>query len=142
MYALNKVQLIGNLTRDPEIRQTPSGQAVCNVGLATNRAWTDQNGERKEQTEFHDIVCWGKLAEIVGQYLAKGRKAYFEGRLQTRSWENEAGEKRYKTEIVAENMIMLSGRDGATGAAPMASSEAEASQEAPSEEVKVEDLPF
>lgn len=106
--ALNKVLLIGNLTRDPELRSTASGQSVSNFGLATNRVWKDQtSGERKEAVEFHNIVMWGRLAEISGQYLRKGSKIFIEGRLQTRSWQDQSGTKKYMTEIVAENMQML-----------------------------------
>jgi single-strand DNA-binding protein len=106
--SLNKVLLIGNLTRDPELRSTASGQSVSNFGLATNRVWKDQNsGERKEAAEFHNIVMWGRLAEISGQYLHKGSKIFIEGRLQTRSWQDQSGNKKYMTEIVAENMQML-----------------------------------
>jgi len=105
--SLNKVQLIGNLTRDPEMRQIPGGQVVTSFGLATNLSWTDQSGQRQDKAEFHNIVAWRKLAEICGQYLKKGSKCYIEGRIQTRSWEAEDGSKRYKTEIVADNMIML-----------------------------------
>lgn len=108
MNSLNKVQLIGNTTNDIEVRETPSGQKVASFSLATNRTWKDSNGEKQEQVEFHSIVVWGKLAEIVEQYLKKGRKAYIEGRLQTKSWEDQAGNKRYKTEIVADNIILLS----------------------------------
>ncbi|HEC21004.1 MAG TPA: single-stranded DNA-binding protein, partial [Candidatus Peregrinibacteria bacterium] len=104
MYSLNRAQIIGNLTRDPEVRQTPNGQSVTTLGVATNRAWKDPEGNQKEAVEFHNIVAWGKLAEICGQYLRKGVKVYFEGRLQTRNWENESGVKQYRTEIVAENM--------------------------------------
>ena len=105
---LNKVMLIGNITRDPELRSTPSGQSVANFGLATNRVWKDPNsGERREAAEFHNIVAWGRLAEICGQYLRKGSKIFVEGRLQTRSWQGQDGNKRYMTEVVMENMIML-----------------------------------
>lgn len=112
--SLNKVQLIGNLTRDPELRYTPNGTAVCSFGLATNRSWASgDEGERKEETEFHRIVAWNKLAELCSQLLTKGRKVYIEGRLQTRSWEGPEGEKRQATEIVAEDMMLLdSRRDG------------------------------
>src|SRR3989339_1068835 len=113
MYSLNRACLLGNLTRDPEVRQTPSGQSVCSFGLATNRSWTDQTGNRQEKAEFHNIVAWGKLADICGQYLSKGKKIYVEGRLQTRDWEGQDGVKRYRTEIVAENMIMLDNKGGA-----------------------------
>jgi len=106
--ALNKVLLIGNLTRDPELRSTSSGQSVANFGLATNRVWKDSNtGERREAAEFHNIVMWRRLAEIAGQYLRKGSKIFVEGRIQTRSWQDQSGNKRYMTEIVAENMQML-----------------------------------
>lgn len=105
--SLNRVQLIGNLTRDVEVKQIPGGQSVATFGVATNFTWKDQNGEKKDKTEFHNVVAWGKLAEICGQYLKKGGKVFVEGRLQTRDWEAEDGTKRYRTEIVAENMIML-----------------------------------
>ncbi len=107
MNSLNKVQLIGNLTIDPEVKQTPNGQFVANFNLATNRVWKDSAGQKQEQTEYHAIVVWGKLAEIVQQYLWKGKKVYVEGRLSTRSWEDQTGQKKYKTEIVAESLIML-----------------------------------
>lgn len=107
---LNKVQLIGNLTRDPELRYTPSGTAVCSFGLATNRSWTTDGGERKEATEFHRIVSWNKLAELCSQLLAKGRKVYVEGRLQTRSWQTQDGQQRTTTEIVISDMIILDSR--------------------------------
>ncbi len=105
--SLNRVQLIGNLTRDPELRQIPGGQTVASFSLATNFSWTDQSGQKQEKAEYHNIVVWRKLAEIVGQYLRKGSKVFIEGRLQTREWEGEDGVKRYRTEIIAENMIML-----------------------------------
>lgn len=106
--SLNKVLLIGNLTRDPELRYTPQGTAVCTIGLATNRSWTTQDsGERNEETEFHRLVAWSKLAEICGQLLKKGRKIFAEGRLQTREWTTQDGQKRQTTEIVMENMILL-----------------------------------
>ena len=105
--SLNRVQLIGNLTRDPELRQIPGGQTVATLSLATNFSWTDQSGQKQDKTEFHTVVAWRKLADICGQYLRKGGKIFIEGRLQTRDWEGEDGVKRYKTEIVAENMIML-----------------------------------
>jgi len=105
--SLNKVILIGNLTRDPELRYTPQGTAVCTFGLATNRAWTTENGEKREETEFHRIVAWSKLAELCSQLLAKGRKVYVEGRLQTRSWTAADGAQRITTEIVIDDMIIL-----------------------------------
>ena len=105
--SLNKVTLIGNLTRDPELRFTPTGTAVCTFGLATNRSWTTDNGEKREETEFHRIVSWNKLAELCSQLLAKGRKVYVEGRLQTRNWNGNDGTQHTTTEIVIEDMIIL-----------------------------------
>jgi single-strand DNA-binding protein len=108
--------LIGNLTRDPELRYTPQGSAVCSFGLATNRSWMpSEGGERREETEFHRIVAWNKLAELCSQLLTKGRKVYIEGRLQTRSWETPEGEKRQSTEIVAEDMVLLDSRRDQAG---------------------------
>jgi len=105
--SLNKVILIGNLTRDPELRYTPAGTAVCTFGLATNRSWTTQTGETKEETEFHRIVAWNKLAELCSQLLAKGRKVYVEGRLSTHTWAAQDGTQRTTTETVIEDMIIL-----------------------------------
>lgn len=107
MYSLNRAQLIGNLTRDPEMRQLQTGVAVCSFSVATNQVWNDQNGVRQEKAEFHDVVAWRKLAEIASQLLTKGAKVYVEGRIQTREWAAEDGSKRRKTEIIAENLIML-----------------------------------
>lgn len=101
---LNKVMLYGNLTRDPELKQTQSGQSVCSFSLATNRTWKDKSGQKQEQAEFHNCVAWGKTAELLQQYMTKGSALYVEGRLQTRSWEAKDGGKRYTTEIVVENM--------------------------------------
>lgn len=113
---INKVILVGNLGRDPEVRSTPAGQPVANFTLATNRKWKDKNGQRQEQTEWHQIVCFGRQAEIAGQYLTKGKQIYVEGRLQTRSWDDkQTGEKRYRTEVICENFQMLSGRGGGGG---------------------------
>lgn len=108
--SLNKVQLIGNLTRDPELRYTPTGAAVCTIGLATNRYWTTESGEKKEETEFHRVVAWNKLAELCSQLLTKGRKIYVEGRLRTSSWQTQSGEQRNTTEVVIEDMILLDSR--------------------------------
>lgn len=105
--SLNKVILIGNLTRDPELRYTPAGTAVCTFGLATNRTWTTQSGETKEETEFHRVVAWNKLGELCAQLLTKGRKVYVEGRLATHSWTGQDGRERTTTEIVIEDMILL-----------------------------------
>jgi single-strand DNA-binding protein len=108
--SLNKVQLIGNLTRDPELRYTPTGAAVCTIGLATNRAWTTEAGEKKEETEFHRVVAWNKLAELCSQLLVKGRKIYVEGRLRTNAWQTADGQPRTTTEVVIEDMIILDSR--------------------------------
>lgn len=104
------MQLIGNLTRDPELRYTPTGAAVCTIGLATNRSWTMESGEKKEETEFHRVVAWNKLAELCSQLLTKGRKIYVEGRLRTNSWQTADGAQRSSTEIVIEDMILLDSR--------------------------------
>lgn len=110
---VNKVILIGNLGRDPEVRSTPSGQPVASFTLATSRRWRDKGGQKQEQTEWHNIVVWGKQAEIAGQYLTKGKQIYIEGRLQTRSWDDKnSGEKKYRTEIVCDNFQMLGSRGG------------------------------
>lgn len=108
--SLNKVQLIGNLTRDPELRYTPQGTAVCTFGLATNRSWTTESGEKKEDVEFHRLVAWNKLAELCAQLLSKGRKIFAEGRLQTRQWSGQDGMQRQTTEIVIDEMIILDSR--------------------------------
>lgn len=152
MYSLNRANIIGNLTRDPELKQVASGQSVCTFGVATNRAWTNNAGEKQEQVEFHNVVAWGKLAEICGQYLNKGRKVYVDGRLQTRDWEGQDGVKRYRTEIVIENMIILDKAGGQSGGAPAAGGSggfvppAPAPQSDPSPspdaEIRVEDIPF
>ena len=108
--SLNKVQLIGNLTRDPELRYTPQGTAVCTFGLATNRTWVTDTGEKKEDTEFHRLVAWNKLAELCAQLLFKGRRVYVEGRLQTRAWTAQDGTQRKSTEIVVGDMMILDSR--------------------------------
>ncbi|MBT3864444.1 single-stranded DNA-binding protein [Candidatus Peregrinibacteria bacterium] len=169
--SLNKVQLIGNLTRDPEMKQLPGGATVTNFGIATNMTWNDQDGNKQEKVEFHNIVAWRKLGEICGEYLKKGSKIYIEGRLQTRDWEAEDGSKRYRTEIVADNMIMLDKKGENSGGSfgggaersaagiskgggfdePRAEDMPEEKDAAPAgakasskkdEEVKVDDLPF
>ena len=144
--SLNKVMIIGNLTRDPELRQTGSGTAVCSFGVATNRTWKDASGEKQEQAEFHNVVAWARLAEIITQYLKKGNRIYVEGRLQTRDWEGQDGVKRYRTEIIAENMVMLGGRGEASGlsASAIDPSPVEDSAPAPAadDEIKLEDIPF
>ena len=112
MASVNKVILIGNLGADPELRYTPGGRAVANFRMATSRSWNTKDGEKKEETEWHRIVAWDKLAEIIGEYIKKGSPVYVEGRLQTRSWEDQSGVKRYSTEIVALEMKMLGQRQG------------------------------
>jgi single-strand DNA-binding protein len=114
MRGVNKVILIGNLGRDPEVRYTREGTAVANLNLATTETWNDGSGQRQERTEWHKVVAWGKLAEIAKEYLGKGKQVYIEGRLQTRSWEDKEGVKRYTTEVRADQMVMLGGR-GADG---------------------------
>ena len=118
--SLNKVLLIGNLTRDPELRYTPQGTPVCTFGLATNRSWQPATGERQEETEFHRIVAWNKLAELCASLLFKGRKVFVDGRLQTRNWTDAQGQERTTVEIVIDNMIVLDSKrkDGATADAP------------------------
>ena len=146
MRSLNKVLLIGNLTRDPETRSTPNGQSVANFGMATNRVWQDrQTGEKKEAVEFHNLVAWGKLADMCSQFLHKGSRVYVEGRLQTRSWDDPSGVKKYRTEIILDSMIMLDrpSADGSSAAAPVPEKPAAASETpAPDEEISVEDIPF
>ena len=108
--SLNRAQLIGNLTRDPELRYTPSGTAVCTFSVATNRSWTTDTGEKREEADFHRIVAWNKLAEICSQFLTKGRKVFVEGRLSTRNWTGQDGAQRSTTEIVIDDMILLDSR--------------------------------
>lgn len=146
---LNKAMIIGNLTRDPETRTTTTGQTVCSFGVATNRVWNDASGQKQTQVEFHNIVTWSRLAEICGQYLAKGRKVFIEGRLQTREWEGQDGAKRQRTEIIAENLIILdraAGKSPTGAGAPVSETSqpaAESESVAPSEEgIKVENIPF
>ncbi len=133
MYSLNKVMLIGNLTRDPEARSTPDGTQISSFSVATNFSWTDQSGQKQDRAEFHNIVAWRKLAEICNQYLRKGTKVYVEGRLQTRSWDDATGQKKYRTEIVADSMIILDSKGSTGGAAP---------QRAPSERQEEQPAPF
>ena len=154
---LNKAMLIGNLTRDPETRVTPSGQALTTFSVATTLVWTDASGQKQKKAEYHNIVAWRKLGEICAQYLHKGNKVYIEGRIQTRDWTAQDGTKKQRTEIVAENMIMLDTKGaGATPAARPANSSAEeptvVNIEEPTspvpaapkadDEIRVEDIPF
>jgi single-strand DNA-binding protein len=139
--SLNKVQLIGNLGKDPELTYTPSGVAVAKFSIATGERWKDQEGNFQEKTEWHNIVAWRKLAEICGQYLKKGSKVYVEGKLQTRSWDDKnTGAKRYSTEIVVDDLIMLDSKGAGTGtpAAPGDFHAPESEPAAPTES----DLPF
>ncbi|MFT7183809.1 MAG: single-strand DNA-binding protein [Oceanicoccus sp.] len=158
MYSLNRLQLLGNVTRDPEVRQTSGGQTVATFSIATNRVWTDKAGQKQEKADFHNVVVWGKLAEICQQYVKKGRKIYVEGRMQTRDWEGEDGVKRYRSEVVAENVILLNGAGAPTGEGAGANRETNAAAVKPSatpaaspsavvgpkkeEEMSLDDLPF
>ena len=121
MASVNKVILVGNLGRDPELKYTPGGAAVANFTLATNEAWTDKSGEKQERTEWHRIVVWGKQAEIVGEYLRKGRQVYIEGSLQTREWNDREGNKRQTTEVRAYKVVMLGRAEGRGEASAAAS---------------------
>lgn len=147
---LNRAIILGNVTRDPELRTTTNGKPVTTIGIATNRRWTDATGQKQEQVEFHNVVLWGRLAEIAGQYLKKGALVLIEGRLQTRSWEGQDGVKKFRTEIVAENM-QLGPRPGQGGSAfggrkesAPASEELETVEypEEGGEGIKAENIPF
>lgn len=151
--SLNRAQIIGNLTKDPDARAAATGRSVVNFNVATNFKWTDSSGQSQEKVEFHTVVAFGKLADICAQYLRKGAKVFIEGRLQTRDWQGEDGVKRYRTEIVADNMIMLDSKGGSGGGGSYAQQDRRPSgidSEAPSDfpavapsgEVAVEDLPF
>ena len=141
--SLNKVMLIGNLGKDPELRYTPSGVAVATFSVATNESWKDQDGNTQERTEWHNIVAWRKLAEICGEYLKKGKKVYIEGRIQTRSYDDKnTGAKKYITEIVADNLIMLDGGRGATGENGGPGISASSEPAAPGTAKTEDDLPF
>ncbi len=155
---LNKVMIIGRLTRDPELRNTPGGASVCQIGLATNYVYNNQQtGQKVEQVEYHNIVLWRKLGEIAAQYLKKGQRVYIEGRLQTRSWDDAStGKKNYKTEIVGDNMIMLDGGNSTGGsndtssfnksAQPASNEQPFTEEELPTiqqgEDINVDDIPF
>lgn len=137
--SLNRVQLIGNLTRDPELRYTPQGTAVCTFGLATNRSWTTDSGEKHEESEFHRIVAWNKLAELCSQFLVKGRKVYVEGRLSTRNWTGQDGQQRSTTEVVIDDMILLDSKgSGISGVAAQAPDEAKPAKAEPKEKKQEE----
>ncbi len=161
---VNKAILIGRLTRDPETRTTPSGQTVATIGLATSHRWSDKNGQKQEKTEFHTIILWGRTAEVAAQYLTKGQEAYFEGRIQTRSYTGKDGVERKVTEVVAENMQLGSRPMGQGGGSPRAESASASRQvgqnqsksspivedddiptinlDEEKEEIKIEDVPF
>lgn len=145
---LNRVTLIGRLTRDPEVRSTPSGRSVATITVATGRTWTDQAGQKQKESEFHNVVMWSKLADIAGQYLRKGARLYVEGRLKTRDWTGQDGVKRYRTEIIGDSMIMLDGPaktgSGFSGGSPSNSPSyvSDEPQAVIEEEIKVEDIPF
>jgi single-strand DNA-binding protein len=152
MY-LNKAFIIGNLTRDPELKALPSGTKVCSFGVATNRSYKDKEGTRQDSTEFHNVVAFAKLGELVAQYMKKGSQVYVEGRLQTRSWDGKDGEKKYRTEIIADT-VQFGNKPGGTGGASGsgAPSAAKAGVEVPdapadkidypSEEINPDDIPF
>jgi single-strand DNA-binding protein len=145
---VNKAIIVGTLGQDPEVRYTASGSAVANISVATNETWRDKStGEAQERTEWHRIVMFGKLAEIAQQYLKKGSQAYFEGRIQTRKWQDQSGNDRYSTEIVANEMQMLGGRGGGGGGEPMGSGgQSQQSRSAPAETAPMDDgfddIPF
>ena len=146
---LNKVMLIGRLTKDPEVRATGTGKSVASFSLATNQVYTDAAGVKQEKAEFHNIVVWGKLAEICGQYLAKGRRSYIEGRLQTREWTAQDGQRKFTTEVVADNMIILDtpggergGAGGGMRSAAPTNTTRDAGGEIVEEERTLEDIPF
>lgn len=151
MY-LNKALLIGNLTRDPELKAIPSGQKVCTFSVATNRVWKDAQGAKKEATEYHNVVVWGRQAETSAQYLKQGQSVLVEGRMQTRSWDDTtSGQKKYRTEIVADR-VQFGAKSGGAGApsAPMGGAEKDTAQasggldtiEYPEEDINPEDIPF
>jgi len=151
MFSLNKAQVIGNLTRDPEVRSLPSGQSVTNFAVATNRRWKDKDGNYKEDTQYHEVSVWGRLGELASQMLSKGKKVYIEGRLSTSSWEGNDGAKRQRTEIVAENFIPLSpkgdsGFDVAAAIEGEDKSDKKESKKSDSkdnaDEINLDDIPF
>lgn len=145
MYSLNRATILGNVTRDPEVRQTATGQSVASFGVATNRSWTDSNGAKQDATEFHNVVAWGKLADICKQFVSKGRKVYVEGRLQTRDWEGQDGARKYRTEIVIDNLIILD-RPGMASAPSMPDAPTYVPADEPSMDpnspINVSEIPF
>lgn len=143
MASLNKVTLIGSLGRDPEIRYMPNGDAACNLSVATSESWKDKSGEKQERTEWHRISMFGKLAEIAGQYLAKGSSVYLEGKLQTRKWTDKDGVEKYTTEIIADRMQMLGGKEQRHGQQQEQRQESQQSrQQRPTADSFDDDIPF
>jgi len=136
MRSVNKVILIGNLTRDPEMRQTPNGQQVCTFGIATNRQWVSKDSAKHSSAEFHELVAWARLAEICGTYLKKGKLIYIEGYLKTRAWDTPEGIRRHKTEVIVQDMIMLEKRPQGEG-----SGDLDEISYASAEEIPVEEAP-
>ena len=140
---VNKAIILGNLTRDPEVKTIPSGQTVASFSIATNRFWTDKtSGEKKKSAEYHNVIAWGRLAEIAQQYLTKGGLVYIEGRLQTRNWEDQQGNKKYRTEIVAEKMQLGPRGTGASDSPNKKNPEKIEKNTSPSEDINVEEIPF
>lgn len=141
---LNKTMLIGRITKKPELKNTSTGQNVTSFTVVTNRSWKDKDGNKQEKAEFHNVVAWAKLAEICAQYLNKGKKVYVEGRLQTRDWEGKDGVKRYRTEIVLDNMIMLdrAGSNSKSNSSEEITVEPVDDNMDDSEEVNLDDIPF
>ena len=144
MASVNKVILIGNLGRDPEVRYAPSGAAVCNVSLATTRQWKDKSGEKREETEWHRVVFYDRLAEIAGEYLKKGRSVYVEGRLKYGKYTDKDGNERYTTEVIANEMQMLGGAEGGTRQAPARQrpQTSAPAQPAPADDFEDDRIPF
>lgn len=138
---LNRASIIGRVVNDIESRTTPNGQTVVSFSVATNFKWTDAAGQKQDKAEFHNIVAWRKLAETMAQYLKKGSRVYIEGRLQTRSWDDQSGNKKYRTEIIADSMIMLDskGQTSPTSGREEIASDAKMPEE---EEINIEDIPF
>ena len=155
---LNRASILGRLTADPEVRTTPSGQNVATLSVATNQVWTDKSGNKQEKAQFHNCVLWGRLADIASQYLSKGRRVFLEGRIETRDWLGKDGVKRYRTEIIVNQMIMLDGSKGSSnqlggdfdqsGSEETPTIQRESSNPSgqveanDSEEIRVEDIPF
>ena len=138
----NNIDLVGNLTRDPELRYTPGGAAVATLNLATTEVWNDKQGQKQEKTEWHRIVLWGKQAESLQEYLTKGKQIYVEGRLQTRQWDDKDGNKRYTTEVKADRITLLGGGSRGAGGMERGAPAAGGVDEAPMEPITDDDIPF